>query len=398
MSIFSAPSFYNQRDQDIYNQGFFFQPQEMFSDGVYTPPTTTNMGGASAATGINTVLNQGGGGGGGGGGVPFSGTATDLTTAFQKAVDDRQNRLNNPSDRFLGFKTMRDLPATEASSILAENIGIPQEQTFAGKLRDFLTPQSADEIMAEGYQEPSFQPGIVSAFLSRFDKFGTLSRPDQAFIAANMGYTGPTVFGENTTGGSKDPFGLNVRSGFGNYAERVGIEATKLGDSLSGRLTDKYQDQFGITDDEELSFDPITGQFIGTNAAAVAKANAMTRLMRTKQQYYLQKTKERNELREQEKKRQEEAFQAQLNQQQREQRQQDLATIESAYDRFSRGDDSAYASGAAGQQFDSSGREVGYNDPFDPGGGEKDGGFIDGTNRRMDFMMGGLADLVDIYD
>ena len=56
------------------------------------------------------------------------------------------------------------------------------------------------------------------------------------------------------------------------------------------------------------------------------------------------------------------------------------------------------ASGAAGVQRDSSGAEVGYNDPFDPGGGEKDGGFIDGTNRRMDFMMGGLADLVDIYD
>ena len=398
MSIFAAPSFYNQRDQDIYNQGFFFQPQEMFSDGVYTPPTTTNMGGAAAATGINTVLNQSGIGGGGGGGVPFSGTATDLTTAFQKAVDDRQNRLNDPSDRFLGFKTMRDLPATEASSILAENIGIPQEQTFAGKVQDFLTPQSADEIMAEGYQEPSFQPGIVSAFLGKVDRFRTLPRPDQAFIAANMGYTGPTVFGENTTGGSKDPFGLNVRSAFGNYAERVGIEATKLGDSLSGRLTDKYQDQFGITDDEELSYDPITGKYIGTNAAAVAKANAMTRLMRTKQQYYLQKTKERNELREQEKKRQEEAFQAQLKKEQRERRQQDLATIESAYDRFSRGDDSAYASGEAGIQKDSSGTEVGYNDPFDPGGGEKDGGFIDGTNRRMDFMMGGLADLVDIYD
>ena len=124
----------------------------------------------------------------------------------------------------------------------------------------------------------------------------------------------------------------------------------------------------------------------------------MTRLMRQKQQFYLQKTKERNELREQEKKRQEEAFQAQLNRQQQEQRQADLASEAAAYDRFSRGDDSAYASGEAGIQRDSSGTEVGYNDPFDPGGGEKDGGFIDGTNRRMDFMMGGLADLVDIYD
>ena len=32
-----------------------------------------------------------------------------------------------------------------------------------------------------------------------------------------------------------------------------------------------------------------------------------------------------------------------------------------------------------------------YNDPFDPGGGEKDGGFIDGSNRRTDYMEGGRA-------
>lgn len=44
--------------------------------------------------------------------------------------------------------------------------------------------------------------------------------------------------------------------------------------------------------------------------------------------------------------------------------------------------------GGSGIQRDSSGRETGYNDPFDPGGGEKDGGFIDGTNRRP-FNKGG---------
>ena len=31
-----------------------------------------------------------------------------------------------------------------------------------------------------------------------------------------------------------------------------------------------------------------------------------------------------------------------------------------------------------------------YNDPYDPGGGEKDGGFIDGYNRRK-YSEGGLA-------
>jgi|5_EtaG_2_1085323.scaffolds.fasta_scaffold04180_7 hypothetical protein len=96
--------------------------------------------------------------------------------------------------------------------------------------------------------------------------------------------------------------------------------------------------------------------------------------------------------------REEAAFQAELDRKQRGQRQRDLSTIEEANRAFRAGDDSAYASGAAGIQKDSKGNEVGYNDPFDPGGGEKDGGFIDGTNRRMYYMDGGLADLVDIYD
>ena len=44
-----------------------------------------------------------------------------------------------------------------------------------------------------------------------------------------------------------------------------------------------------------------------------------------------------------------------------------------------------YSDGSSGQQSDGS-----YNDPFDPGGGEKDGGFIDGSNRRP-FNSGGRA-------
>jgi len=52
----------------------------------------------------------------------------------------------------------------------------------------------------------------------------------------------------------------------------------------------------------------------------------------------------------------------------------------------------SYATGESGRQFDSSGAEVGYNDPFDPGGGEKDGGHIDGTNRRR-YGTGGIVTL-----
>ena len=384
-------------DKQVYDAGFKYVPRSEFLLSPFKIP----QGGGGGATGpVQPGLPSINMGGGGGGGAAYTGGIRGLTTDFQKAVDARTQRLEdaykNPSTaKIFGFPAFRqDVNPVDAGAYLAADMDIPFERTGLGKM---FQPQSPQEIMEQGYT-PRTNIGILSNILGKFDKFGTLPRADQAFITSQMGYSGPTIFGNQGNLDNKDPFGLNVRSAFGNYAERVGKEATDLRESLSGRLTDKYQDQFGITDDEELSYDPITGQYIGSNAAAVAKANAMTRLMRQKQQFYLQKTKERNELREQEKKRQEEAFQAQLNRQQQEQRQADLASEAAAYDRFSRGDDSAYASGEAGIQRDSSGTEVGYNDPFDPGGGEKDGGFIDGTNTRMDFMMGGLADLVDIYD
>ena len=387
MSIFAAPSFYNQRDQDIYNQGFFFQPQEMFSDGVYTPPTTTNMGGSAAATGINTVLNQGGGGGGG---IPFSGTATDLTTAFQKAIDDRQDRFNNPPDRFLGFNTMRDLPPTEASSILAENIGIPQEKTFAGKAQDFLTPQSADQIIAEGYQEPRFQPGIVSAFLGSIDKYPTLPRGDQAFIARNMGYTGPTVFGQDQSGLQKDPFGLNVRSGFGNYAEAVEKQVDRLDDYFGGEKFDKKYGE-GTT----LEFDEETGtfRFVGTNAA---RANQMNKMNLARYNFYKKQVEQRDaDRRAAEQKLAEEAAAK--------------AAAErkaAAEGRSDPGDRSR--EGASGRRPGSGGtvdrRDSGPDrnvddtgQAYDSGGREGFGyGLADGG--RVYYMDGGLADLVDIYD
>ena len=88
---------------------------------------------------------------------------------------------------------------------------------------------------------------------------------------------------------------------------------------------------------------------------------------------------ERNKFLAEQKAKQEAAFQNQLNQRQRDQRQRDLSTIEQAYRDFAAGRDDSYSSGRAGEQADGS-----YNDPFDPGGGEKDGGLI-GYNK------GGLA-------
>ena len=435
----TPPGFYNPVDQAIYSAGDFFIPQERFRAAPYSVnnPATDDP----TAAGISAVYRPQGGGGGGG--VPFTGGISDLTTAFQKSVDDRQNRLtelNRPMREIPG----EIIPGVRGDDILMENLqgyvgkpddyfgieeynealqkysGMEGPQTIKGapgiftrgeptmekptlnrRISDafyslpFLSkPQTAEMIMQEGYTGSSSAPGIIGMMAGMVDKYGSLPRPDQAFIAANMGYTGPTVFGENQSGLGKDPFGLNVRSAFGNYAERVGTEATKLGDLLGKTQTERYgKGTSGI------SFNPATGMFEAIDdddekaKKAALKATQMNKMNIAKFNYYTQKTRERNEFREQEKRRQEEAFQAQLNREQRSQRQRDLSTIEQAYRDFASGRDDGYASGSAGVQSDGS-----YNDPFDPGGGEKDGGFIDGTNRRMDFMGGGLADLVDIYD
>ena len=61
---------------------------------------------------------------------------------------------------------------------------------------------------------------------------------------------------------------------------------------------------------------------------------------------------------------------------------------------WSGGGEAAYSNpstGIGGGEFTDALGNTDYQDAYDPGGGEKDGGFIDGTNRRMDFSNGGLS-------
>ena len=182
--------FYSQEDQDIYkNNPFMPRSEYLLKAPTFNTPTVEEEK-VTESFGIpntNAFTNSGGGGGGGN----YSGGN------FQQVVDARQNRLNKPTDTstFMG-RTM-------------------------GKVRDFIEPQSANQIMADGYQEPRFQPGIIGTIMGKMDNYRNLPQADQAFIAQNMGYTGPTIFGENNSGLSKDEFGINTRSMFGNYAEYV---------------------------------------------------------------------------------------------------------------------------------------------------------------------------------
>ena len=199
-------AFYNAADQELYKD-YQFVPQEKYRTG-FTAPTTEEEK-VTETFGIpNTNAFTGGGGGGGG---YYPGSPNTLIGNFNSIVDARQERLNTPIDT----------------------------STFMGKAKSFLTPQSAAQIMSEGYEEPRFQPGIIGAMLGKIDNYRNLPQADQAFIAQNMGYTGPTVFGENNSGLSKDIFGINTRSMFGNYADYVDKAArSDMTDEEYAALTD----------------------------------------------------------------------------------------------------------------------------------------------------------------
>jgi len=226
-------------DAEIRAQGInFLSPQKYLQNPYELPTNTPVVEEETESFGIpntNSFTNSGGNNYTGG----FN------QGDFQNIVDARQRNLNKPTDTstFMG-RTM-------------------------GKIGDFINPQSSNEIMESGYQEPRFQPGIMATIMGKMDNYRNLPRADQAFIAQNMGYTGPTVFGENTSGLGKDPFGINTRSAFGNYGEYVGNAVTDLEKAL-GKARGKY-------DTEEDYLDN-------------------TKLMRTKLDFYRGKKQEREQI------------------------------------------------------------------------------------------------------
>ena len=378
MSIFSAPSFYGAADRAIYDAGNYFIPQEQYRGAftMQTPPTGT--GGAAAATGINTLLNQGGGGGGN----PFTGGISDLTGDFRKTVDDRQANL-------AALIGQTDVTGPDAGFYVGEGMDIPQGLTLGQRIQNFAydnipfvsRPQTAEQILAQGYQQGSTLPGL-SGFLNSISRFNELPRGDQAFIARNTGYRGPTVFGENTGGGNVDPFGLNVTSGFGNYAEAVEKQVDRLDDYFGG---EKFDKKYGK--DTKLQLDEETGlySFVGKNAA---EANRMNKMNLARYNFYTNQVNQRNA----DRRAAEERIQRQAEiKRQRERRFADQGRSDPSDSSRSGASGRRPGSGGAGIARDSTGTS------YDRGGREGFGyGLADGG--RVPYMMGGLTDLVDIYD
>ena len=125
--------------------------------------------------------------------------------------------------------------------------------------------------------------GILSKLLPDhyYDK---MTLGDQIFTQQNMGYRTP---GQYQQGGHKDPFGVNVRSAFGNYGEYVDKKAGSLKSSLGGSTLAKYKEQLG---DDTLTWDEVTGTYSSTNKKNAAYVNMMTDMMQKKYGFYTPKS------------------------------------------------------------------------------------------------------------
>ena len=194
----------------IYNsmKGYNFSDQEiadaLSARGLYTPAGSGTGTETTAPNIIGSQINQGRDTG------PTRPTS-EIVADFQETITNRQNKLNNPGK-------------------IASFVGdfIPQQRSVA----DMLASGQIDTRMTGG-----IPLGIGSMIAKALpDKYYDMSLADQITTQAYMGFTDP-----NTNIGNRDPFGLNVRSAFGNYAEKAAEIVGTLEEKLArkGKLS-KY--------------------------------------------------------------------------------------------------------------------------------------------------------------
>lgn len=368
-------------DQSVYDAGYKYIPQSQYLlnpfqipqgtenevpsgiPAVYqsTPMGANTMGGALQAGDINYS--------------DFAKAGFDAYANRQPSplVDDLyQSKLDKS---FLGFPSYREqqLTGPDMGEYIGSGTDVPLELTRAGQIQKSLQG-FGQGIQSLGEKIGGFGP--ISMILGSMDKFDELPALDQQFIKQSMGYRGPTVFGENTTGNYVDPFGVNVRSAFGNYAEKVRDEYGSLGESLSGRLSDKY----GAT------FNPETGMFESEDEEAAKKANKMTQLMRKKFVFRQQQIKQQE-------------FDKKIAEQQAEaERQAQMEREQATIDRARAAAPDVYRE-AERQGFTNAGGGFSTSAADRAGTSVGSGQFSPSSSRgRSGYMDGGIVDMLEIYD
>ena len=203
LAIYNSMSAYGAGDQEIADR---LQSLGYYDPNASTPDTTPDTGQA--------IGYQGGGGDG------IQSIGPQNIASFTETVEARQNRLNNPG---------------KIADFINSNLG---------KI-GINTQRSANEMLASGIKDTRATSGIpfgISGMIARAlpnaytDK---LTLGEQVFSQENMGFTGQGNMA------NKDPFGINVVSAFGNYADYVKDRVAELEDIVADQkkrgLTDTYQ-------------------------------------------------------------------------------------------------------------------------------------------------------------
>ena len=201
LSIYNSMNAYGFSDQEIANA---------IKEAGYELPTSTSTAAEITAPNIiGSQLNNDRGPA-----APIG--APSSFTGFKTAIQERQNKLNNPGK-------------------IASFVGgfIPQQRSVA----DMLASGQVDTRLTSGI------PLGIGSMIARAlpDKYYDMSLADQITTQAYMGYTDP-----NTNMANKDPFGLNVRSAFGNYAEKAAEIVGTLEEKLARKGTLSKYDQLRL--------------------------------------------------------------------------------------------------------------------------------------------------------
>ena len=374
-------------DRKVIDAGYKFIPQTQYLLNPFQIPTlpgTTNpvKQPMPIASGITSLQSQRGGGALQAGDINYNDFAKLGFDAYSRRqptplVDDLyQSKLDKT---FFGFPsyTEQELTGPDMGEYIASNTDIPLELTKAGQLQSGLSSIGKGITGLASKMKGGPLTSVISMLLGG-DKFDTLPALDQQFIKQSMGYRGPTIFGENTSGLYKDPFGVNTYSLRGNYAEKVRDDFSGLTDSLTGRLSDKY----GAT------FNTETGMFESDDEEAAKKANKMTEMMRKKYNFRQKQIKQQEfdkKIADQQKKAEEKAFQERVAKEAdtaARARAKNKAVYESADRQGFTNDRGGFSTSRA----DRAGTSVGS------------GQFSPSTSRgRSGYINGGIVDILDIY-
>jgi len=271
-------------DQEIRDAGILYMPKQKYLQNPYELPIAPVPSPTSEGI-VNTNAFANSGGGGGGGALQVGDPMMNFDNYYNYTGNKYMQNQDTPNadmtydqklqSNFMGMPSYRQqqLTGPDMGEYIGSGTNIPLEQTMAGKI------QSGVQGAGKGIKNLMGMLPTPSNLLNKFgmQNFNALSPADQAFIQMNSGYRGPTIFGENTSGTSKDPFGRNVESFGGNYAQKVRDDFDKLSTNLSSTGVIGKKDQY-----QGATFDPVTGTFTADDEdeksiAAAKHANQMNK-------------------------------------------------------------------------------------------------------------------------